>query len=235
MRRFVAGLLLTCSWAGVQAKGQTLGMSLNFSMDRSGAQPSHFEIRVDQATGRGVYRAAAMAQTGDPAPAGAPASSATDTPIALQPPLVKKLFSAVAPVKAHHCESHNKGVAQTGTKTLKYVQDDRSVECTFNYSDDDKVNAVSDLLIAVAETMEYGDRLANKLRFDRLGLDVEMDNLQNAVQEGRAVGVGNIETVLGAIENDDRVMDRVRRKAAHLLEGAEGANGQGAAVPASER
>ncbi|HLI77245.1 MAG TPA: hypothetical protein VKV02_09895, partial [Acidobacteriaceae bacterium] len=90
----------------------------------------------------------------------------------------------------------------------------------YNYSDDDRVNDATTAFEAVAETLQYGDRLAAKLRFDRLGLDTEVDGLQAAVTEGRALEVGNIAPILQTISDDERVMDRVRRKAARLLQGA---------------
>ena len=77
---------------------------------------------------------------------------------------------------------------------------------------------VATTFIALAETLQAGERLANKHRFDRLGLDMEMDTLEGEVKGGRALEVGNIRPVLNAIIEDDRVIERVRRTAARLLQ-----------------
>ena len=198
--------------------------SLSFTLDRSTSPPTHYTVRVDQDTGHGVYH--------PEAPAGA---TAADVPVVIDPQTLKKLFAAVPLVRSQRCETHNKHVAQTGTKILRYEADGKLAECTYNYSDEDRVNTATELFEALGETMDLGQRLAAKLRFDRLGLDVEMDNLTSALAEGRALDAGNIAPVLQQIQNDERVMDRVRRKAAHVLEAAGISGTQGAGGPSSER
>ena len=143
-----------------------------------------------------------------------------EVPIAVPPAVLQRVFAAVPLVRSNRCESHRKNIAQTGTKTLRLLRDGALAECSYNYSEDDRVNAATTVFEAIAETMQYGERLRAKLRFDRLGLDAEMDGLQAALDDGRALEVGNIAPVLQAIQGDDRVMERVRRKAAHLLESA---------------
>ena len=200
----------------VKVDATTGGPWLTFSLARSGPPSTHFQIRLEQGTGQGFYR------SDDPPVAGTSATTAdgAEIPIAVEPPLLAKLFATVPTVQAHRCESHRSGIAQTGQKTLQFHGNGVAAECTFNYSQDDRLNAAAMTFEAIAQTMEYGDRLRYKLRFDRLGLDAEIDGLTSAVTEGMAIEVGNIAPVLQAIANDDRVMDRVRRKATHLLETA---------------
>ncbi len=191
---------------------------LSFSIDRSGSLPVHYGIRLEEGTGHGFYSMEGTASS-DAAPSAAAAAS-KEVPISVDEPTLKKLLVAVPFVKAHRCETHAKHLAQTGTKTLRYAGDGAVAECTYNYSDDDRVNTATSLFLALGETLQYGDRLAAKLRFDRLGLDAEVASLQSALDSGQAMQVGNIAPVLEAIQNDERVMERVRRKAARLLEGA---------------
>ncbi len=155
---------------------------------------------------------------------GAGSGTAAEVPITVGAPLAKKLFAAVPLVRSQRCDGHNKNIAQTGLKTLRYLQSGTVSECTYNYAADDRVNTATAVFEALAETMQYGERLSSKLRFDRLGLDGEMDSLQTALQQGRALEVGNIASVLASIQNDDRVMERVRRKATHLLANVEKPN-----------
>ena len=215
MRRLALGLLLALPAFAAEAGPGEAGAWLSFSIDRNGSPPLRYDIRVDGATGHGFYRPA-PSSTGT---AGASAPVA-EMPISVDAPIVKRLFAAVPLVQGHRCETHEKHLAQTGAKTLRYAQSDVVAECSYNYSDDERVNTATALFLALGETMQYGDRLAAKLRFDRLGLDGEMDDLQSALRDGRALDVGNIAAVLAQIQNDDRVMERVRRKAAHLLASA---------------
>ena len=223
--RVAAWLLLG---GGASAVAQA---SLSFTLDRSTSPPTRYTIRVEEGTGRGVYHSEAPAGT----------ARASDVPLVVDAPTLKKLFAAVPLVKSQRCETHNKHIAQTGAKTLRYEPSGEAggnrSECTYNYSDEDRVNTATTEFEGIGETMQYGDRLAAKLRFDRLGLDGEMDGLESALSEGRALDAGNIAPVLQAIQNDERVMDRVRRKAAHVLEaaGVPAVQGAGGAAATSER
>lgn len=185
---------------------------LQFSLDRAGPPATQYTIALNE-DGAGVYAPGATAAL-------VPLTAVPDGGKALriEPALVKKLFAAVPMVEGGRCETHNKGIAKTGIKTLHYAGAGRDAQCTYNYSDDDRVNDATSAFEAIAQTVDYGQRLAAKLRFDRLGLDSELDDLQGAVSDGRALEVGNIAPVLKKISEDDRVMDRVRRKALHLLE-----------------
>lgn len=214
---------LGCLLFAAGAIGKAAGQTLSFSLDRAGSPPAQYAVRVDEHTGQGTFR-----DTSSPAVSGAASDGkAAEVPITVSPELLKKLFAAVPDVRSGHCETHSKKIAQTGAKTLRYEGEGAPAECTYNYSDDERVNTATSLFEAIGETMQFGDRLASRLRFDRLGLDLEMDNLQSAITDGRAVEVGNIAPVLRAIQNDERVMERVRRKAAHTLERA----GVSAGVP----
>ena len=196
------------------------GASLTFTMDRTGAAAVHYSVQLEETTGKGVYRGAASATAPAQDGSAGPMSPGEEVPITVPPAVLAKAFAAVPLVRSNRCDSHRKKIAQTGTKTLRLLREGTIAECSYNYSEDDRVNAATTVFEAVAETMQYGERLKAKLRFDRLGLDGEMDALQAALNDGRALGVGNIAPVLQAIQNDDRVMERVRRKAAHLLETA---------------
>ncbi len=241
MRRFGAWLTIAalCGAAPAQDAGVRPGASLTFTLDRSGTAAVYYSVQLEESTGKGVYRGAAPATAQAATAQAATAQAATaqaavaqaavgtgspgaegEVPIAVPPAVLQRVFAAVPLVRSNRCESHRKNIAQTGTKTLRLLRDGAVAECSYNYSEDDRVNAATTVFEAIAETMQFGERLRAKLRFDRLGLDVEMDGLQAALNDGRALEVGNIAPVLQAIQGDDRVMERVRRKAAHLLESA---------------
>jgi len=120
------------------------------------------------------------------------------------------------------CGTRHKGIASTGKKKLTFFDGDQSVSCVFDYSDDAKVEDCSAAFQAMAETLQFSDSLDHAHRFDRLGLDAEMDDLVSEHAAGRAIELQNIARSLQAIVDDDRVMDRVRRKAARLLQEAAG-------------
>jgi len=118
------------------------------------------------------------------------------------------------------CETKKKHIAETGKKTITYVFGTALSTCTFNYSDDTDLMAAAAAFQGIAETMRAGEVLARSHRFDRLALDAIIDSFTDEVNGGRAIEVQNIRPVLESIRDDERVMERVRRKAAHLLESA---------------
>jgi hypothetical protein len=74
-------------------------------------------------------------------------------------------------------------------------------------------------LIAVAFTLEEGRRLAVEHQHDRLSLDAELEELQDAVKSGRAQQIQNIAPQLNAIAADEKVLERARSRARQLLGG----------------
>jgi hypothetical protein len=114
------------------------------------------------------------------------------------------------------CDSHLK-VAFQGWKTLSYRGPGGNGSCTFNYSRDKDIQALSDSLGAVAETILEGARLEILLEHDRLGLDKEMEFLVDAAGNGRAQQICTIRDILSRLAEDDEVMERVRKRARMLL------------------
>jgi len=132
----------------------------------------------------------------------------------------KRIFAATDPGIFQDCESKARNIAQTGEKTVRWYNGDQYVGCTFNYSQNTRLNEIVATFMAMAQTIQFGDKLKHDQRFDRLGLDAEMDALVEEVKDGRAIEVQNIAPVLQSLVDDDRVMDRVKRKAARLIQDA---------------
>jgi hypothetical protein len=114
------------------------------------------------------------------------------------------------------CESHLK-VAFQGNKRLSYSGPEGVGTCQYNYSKDKEIQALGDSLLGVASMIVYGARLEKLLQHDRLGLDLAMENLVDAVHDGNAREAGAIRETLERIANDDQVLDRARRRARTLL------------------
>lgn len=179
---------------------------------RSDAAVPAWTVRL-QADGAGTY-----SETG-------PADS-KPVPLTVSAATLDRLRTGERAARSGKCETRSKNIAQTGEKTIRYVDGDRTAECTFNYSDDAGLMGAIATFQAIADTMQRGERLEHDLRYDRLGLDAEMDALVAARQNGSAIEIGNIASILQALVTDDHVIDRVRRKAARLLQDS------GAPVPA---
>ena len=204
------GLVLGAGGA-LSAMGQETGATVQFSLDRPGPPVVQYTVSVGE-DGAGTFT---------PRPAPGSATVGESKTIHVSAPVLKKIFAAVPMVEGGRCETHNKGIAKTGVKVLHYAGAGKDAQCEYNYSDDERVNDATTAFEGIAETLLFGDRLAAKLRFDRLGLDNELDDLGSAVKDGRALEVENIAPVLKKVSEDERAMDRVRRKAERLLQDAE--------------
>ncbi len=114
------------------------------------------------------------------------------------------------------CASHMK-VAFQGWKKFSYAGPGGQGACTFNYSKIKDIQALSDSLVAVAQTILEGARLEMFLEHDPLGLDQEMQFLTEAAQDGQAQQICTIRGILERLAQDNRVMDLVRKQALKLL------------------
>lgn len=138
--------------------------------------------------------------------------------LSASPATLKKVFDAVPFISTTGCETHGKNIANTGKKVLLAYSGDEVSECAFNYSDEEKLNAAASAFQAIAETIQAGDRLKHKHRFDHLGLDAELDSLLSSVKTGFAIELQNIGPILQTIADDDEMMSPARRKAKSLIE-----------------
>ena len=138
--------------------------------------------------------------------------------LSASPAALKKVFDAVPFISTTGCETHSKNIANTGKKVLLAYSGDEVRECVFNYSDEEKLNAAASAFQAIAETIQAGDRLKHKHRFDHLGLDAELDSLLSAAKGGFAIELQNIAPILQSIVDDDEMMSPDRRKAKSLIE-----------------
>ncbi len=113
--------------------------------------------------------------------------------------------------------SRNGRLAFTGNKTIAYAGPEGRGSCAFIWASDPALQRLSDQLNAVAFTLEIGRRLDVEVRHDPLGLDSELESLEEAIKDQRASDLPNIAPQLQAIASDEDVMVRARRRAQDLL------------------
>ena len=211
---FVLLLLLCGSTLRAQRPAAT---EVTFAFVRAGLQVPRFTLAVDQ-NGRGTYKG----DQAEPVVRGVlaqPATVAFEQKFELSSQTTRRIF-ALADELDHFniaCASKAKNVADTGTKTLTYIAPGTTNSCTYNYTENKGVNALTDLFLAIAETMDEGRALDHLHRYDRLGLDSAMSFLTQQVSEGHALELGTIATTLRSIADDAEVIERVRMRARALL------------------
>lgn len=198
--------------------------TVQFTFERPGLAVPRFRVMVREdgtATYTGEEVVAAAGTDGGAGPATGPTTH-IEQGITLTPGTTAKIFKAARGQRLFNfaCASKAKNVANTGDKTLGYEGPDGRGACSYNYSENKDVVMLSDLFLGISQTLEEGRRLEFKRRYDHLGLDAELGVLTEANDEGRAVELNTIAPVLRQLAGDTEMMQRVRLRAAKLLDRA---------------
>ncbi len=130
-------------------------------------------------------------------------------------------------------DSHLKHIAQTGSKTLAYKSAQVQGSTTYNYSQNPDVQQLTQLFQGLANTLDYGRKLAWQYRFDKLGMDQRLRELESLQAAHQVEELEAIEPILRKIANDPSLMHISRQSAQHLLKtiSACGAASQGPSTP----
>ena len=195
--------------AGATAAKQLPFDTVQFSFERPLLDPPRWSFEVSS-DGHGRYTAQPLAAE--------PGMPARASEISVTPATLALLASGMGRLAAGTpCETKAKHLAQTGNKKLTYGRGPVQMSCAFNYADDDHVNAVAAAFQAMSETMKAGERLKHNHRYDRLGLDAELDGMVAQAKEHRLLELQNIAPILESIARDEELMSPSRRKAEALL------------------
>lgn len=201
------GTCVSAQQATSTASASPSSAEVRFDFARTGLPVPKFTLAVKE-NGTGTYSAEDNST---------PPSQQVQRNLRLTAATTTKIFALAHAVHPDNCASKAKNIADTGTKTLTYVNSGSTSSCTYNFTENKDVSALTDIFEGMAETMDLGRRLDILHRFDRLGLDDEIAYLAREVSSGRAIELGTIESSLRSIAGDAEVMQRVRTKAATLL------------------
>jgi len=141
-----------------------------------------------------------------------------DRDVRLSSEFTEHIFKTVHEDRILHnkCESHLK-VAFQGLKKISYKGPDAEGGCEFNYSTHKEVQELGDSLVGVGSTLVEGARLELLYQHDPLGLDKAIQFVVEATGDGRLQQICAIRGILERLEDDPKVLDRVRKQARMLL------------------
>lgn len=215
----VFALLLPGGPSAAPASDKAFGSSeIRFSFEHPQLDPAAYTLVVHE-DGSGHYRSS-------PGPNSGPGldgygSAPIERDITVRGPLLALLFQTARSHRyfAMDCEATDGRIAFTGKKTVAYAGSDGTGQCSYNWSNDKELNELAENFMAVAFTLYEGNRLTLEHTHSRLSLDSELETLQDAVKDRRALEIENIAPVLDAIASDPAVMNRARSRARALLNG----------------
>ncbi len=114
-------------------------------------------------------------------------------------------------------DSHLKHIAQTGAKTLMYKSAQVQGSSTYNYSQNPDVQQLTQLFLGLATAIDYGRQLAWSYRYDKLGLDQLLRELEDLQAGHQIEELTAIEPILRKIADDPNLMHISRQSAQRLL------------------
>lgn len=205
--------VLTVATSTVPLRAQSGVVRVEFS--NPGLYPAQWTL-VLHPDGSGHFQAGGGTKPADDADTIVPAT--VDRDINLSAVFTSRIFQTVHDPHVLHgkCESHLK-VAFQGWKKISYSGPDAQGGCEFNYSNDKEIQDLGESLVGVGATLIEGARLELLLQHDPLGLDKAIQYVVEASDDGRLQQICAIRGILERLEDDPRVLDRVRKRARLLL------------------
>jgi len=111
-----------------------------------------------------------------------------------------------------------KHIAQTGSKTLTYASPQLTGSTTYNYSQNADIQQLTQFFQGIAMTEDFGRKLAFQYRFDKLGMDQRLKELEDLQASHGIEELEIIAPMLRKIASDPNMMNISRESARHLLE-----------------
>ncbi len=177
--------------------------TVQFTKSWPQSDPAYMDVRVDR-NGSAEYREAP-----------------TDEPLKFQ--IGKKqtdeIFALIA--RLDHFKrplESNLKVAKTGVKTFRYTNGPQKNEVEFNYSTDIDAQALLDWFERISATERYLLRLQRVAKFDRLGVNEALLDLEVAYDKSRLVAPEQFVPVLERIVKNPGYMHMARERAAKLAD-----------------
>ncbi len=203
---------------------------VTFTIDFPNSQPEHYSVSV-QSDGLSHYHSSgrlsvdsdeADSHNTDSHDADSHNDDSFDLDFSLLAETRQKIFALAA--KAGYfqkdLDSHHKGLAFTGKKTLIYKDAQRSGESTYNYSANPAVQELTSLMQNLSSTLEFGHRLEYDRHYQKLALDEELKRMEDMARAHELLEVTAIQPILDQIIADPSVINVTRARAQRMLERA---------------
>ncbi len=189
--------------------------TVTFTLDFPTSQPEHYSIRF-LSDGSARYESSGRLS------ADSDETGSFDLDFTVTAETRQKIFELAA--KAGYfqkdVDSHHKGLAFTGKKTLGYKDARRSGESTYNYSANPAVQDLTTLMQSLSATLEFGYRLQYDHHYQKLALDQELKRMEEMARTNQLIEVTAIQPILDQIIADPSVINVTRARAQRLLERA---------------
>lgn len=213
----IASLLLFAPISNAQADqpqpAQPNAPEVSFELTWRGADPQWFQVAIDS-TGRASYQSQAKTEPnetpGDPYILKFTASQK----------LRDQVFALAKELNYFKMDLNYTGkehIANTGDKVLSYTAEGKTTKATFNWSPNPKADELASLFQQMSNCFELGRKLDYSLRFDKLGVDQQLKQLESLQRKGYLPGLSVLVPQLERVLADPATMNISRQRANYLL------------------
>jgi hypothetical protein len=169
--------------------------------------PEFVELKIDE-RGSGTYDIRQLDEKPSP------------QPFQVETPLAAKIFSLAA--ELHDFDGiqleARRRIASLGVKTFGYEKGGETHEIAFNYTLNPTANELLNLFEGVSLQQQYVDELKRSMRYDPLGLNDILLQLQGDFSQKLLADPSALLPLLDQIGSDSRFMDIVRQRARSIAD-----------------
>ncbi len=187
--------------------------TVTYSRDWPQVTPQHYAISVDQTC-------AASYESSTDWPVLPSADDRGVLKFTMSPKNCHRVFALAEKLKffSGHYDYHPGQIANTGTKTLKFVDAGHNNQTSYNYSIDPHVQEITKIFSDTAETIQLGAKIARDHYYDKLGLDADLHTLEENSRADNLAEVQVIAAELQHVADDATVVIMARRRAQAVLD-----------------
>lgn len=109
-------------------------------------------------------------------------------------------------------------IADTGRKTLIYADSTRTLQTTYNWSENRAIQELTEIFQGISNTQEAAYELTRLRRYDRLGLNRQLERMEEMAKGGWLRELQVIAPLLEKLATDREIMHIARQRAQRLLE-----------------
>jgi hypothetical protein len=189
--------------------------TVSFNLDAAIVPPSHYSVTV-ASDGSASYESSDVQKKQDDA------LDPYQLKFTVSPPTLKKIFALTEAANHFHGDFGFKGkIAHTGTRTLRYTDQNLDLKQTYEWSQDPSIQQLTSIFEGIATVQESARRLKFLRRFDKLSVDAELRGLESRVDAGEGFELHTIMPLLQNITNDVTLLKTARERARKLLDKAQ--------------
>ena len=186
---------------------------VTFELTWRAANPQWYQIAIDS-TGRASYQSQAHTEPnetpGDP----------YELKFTATQKMTDQVFNTAKELNFFKDDVSYAGkekIANTGDKTLSYTAEGKTTKASYNWSGNPRVQELTAMFQQMSGCFELGRQLDYALRFDKLGIEQRLKQLESLERDRKLPGLQVLVPILERVLKDPATMNISRQRANFLI------------------